>query len=148
PFLTLGQTGLILGQPENNGGDTSNKLIVPGDPLHSVVLQRLKGTNGFGRMPPLATHLLDSASIQLVETWISQDLTNRLTYDQWRAQVFSGGTGPQTLPDADPDSDRANNYLEFLTRTDPLNPASAWKLSVSPSNDVVNVSYPRVANLG
>jgi len=148
PFLTLEQTGLILGQPENNGGDASNKIITPGDTVHSVLLNRLQGTNGFGRMPPLATHLLDSGAIQLVAGWISQDLTNRLTYDQWRAQVFPGNTGPTTQPGADPDGDSANNFVEYLTRTDPQNGGSAWKLSVLPSNNIVMVSYPRVPNLG
>ena len=147
PFLTLAQTRLIHGTPENNGGDAANQLIVPGDLAHSILLQRVKG-NGFSRMPPLATHQLDPAAIQLLEAWINQELPLHLTYDQWRAQNFAAGTGPETEPGADPDGDGARNYVEFLTRTDPQDVQDAWKLDISASSDVVNLTYQRVPNLG
>jgi hypothetical protein len=56
--LTLKETGLLDAMLANNGGDPENKLVVPGDLPHSVLLRRLTG-DGFQRMTPLATHQLD-----------------------------------------------------------------------------------------
>ncbi|MCP5815821.1 hypothetical protein NL365_27950, partial [Klebsiella pneumoniae] len=36
--LTLEQTGLLNGAVTNNGGDAENKLLVRGQPEHSVIL--------------------------------------------------------------------------------------------------------------
>ncbi|RYD72667.1 MAG: hypothetical protein EOP84_22765, partial [Verrucomicrobiaceae bacterium] len=38
PELLLAQTGLINGAASNNGGNAANKLVVPGDAVHSIVL--------------------------------------------------------------------------------------------------------------
>ncbi len=70
--LTLAETGLINGSATNNGSDPLNRLIVPGDPTHSIVLNRIATRNGFTRMPPLGSNELDHASIDLVEAWINQ----------------------------------------------------------------------------
>ncbi|NIP92873.1 MAG: hypothetical protein GWO24_05180, partial [Akkermansiaceae bacterium] len=51
--LTTEATGIIDGNPENNGGDPANKLIAPGSENNSVILQRMMGSNGFARMPNL-----------------------------------------------------------------------------------------------
>ena len=72
--LTLGQTGLVNGAAGNNGGNPLNKLIVPGDPAHSVVLNRMAVTNGFTRMPPLASSELDQTNIALLGDWIAHGL--------------------------------------------------------------------------
>jgi len=148
PELTLDQTGLINGVPDNNGGNPLNKLVVPGDAVHSVLLQRIKG-NGFGRMPPLASHQLDLASIQLVETWISTELTNRQTFPQWQVAHFGSTNNPSAASGFDADGDGASNYIEYLTQTDPLLATDVWKLTVSaPGNGQVQLAYPRVPNLG
>jgi uncharacterized repeat protein (TIGR03806 family) len=70
--LTLAETGLINGSATNNGSDPLNRLIVPGDATHSIVLNRIATRNGFTRMPPLGSNELDHASIDLVEAWINQ----------------------------------------------------------------------------
>jgi len=72
PELTLAQTGLINGSATSNGGNPANKLIVPGDPAHSIVLSRISLTNGFTRMPPLASNELDAVDIALITNWINQ----------------------------------------------------------------------------
>ncbi len=72
PELNLAQTGLINGSATSNGGNPANKLIVPGDPAHSIVLSRISLTNGFTRMPPLASNELDAVDISLITNWINQ----------------------------------------------------------------------------
>jgi len=70
--LTLLETGLIDGDATNNGGDPANKLIVPGDTGHSIVLNRLGETNGFSRMPPIGSTEHDQEGIDLLTAWINQ----------------------------------------------------------------------------
>jgi Concanavalin A-like lectin/glucanases superfamily/Glucose / Sorbosone dehydrogenase/Bacterial Ig domain len=146
PWLTLDQTHLINGQPADVGGDPANKLIVPGDTAHSVVLQRILG-NGFSRMPPLATHQLDLGASNLLTAWITIGLTNQ-TFADWQIAHFGSTNAPNAAPDADPDGDRVSNYLEYLTQTDPQNPASAWKMTITSSAGQISLSFPRVPNLG
>lgn len=148
PYLTLAQTGLINTTPVENGGDPLNKIIVPGDLVHSVLWQRLQGANGFGRMPPLATHQLDQSAISLLTAWISGELTNRQTFAQWQVAHFGSTNNPSAAANFDADGDGANNYLEYLTRTDPQLFSDVWKLSVAANGSQVQLSYPRVPNLG
>jgi len=68
--LTLEQTRLLRAIPFNNGGDPANRLLVPGDPEHSLLLSRIIGSHSFSRMPPLATNELDQKAISLVTEWI------------------------------------------------------------------------------
>jgi len=45
------------------------RLIAPGSPERSVLLHRI-GTRGEGRMPPLASSVVDRAAVRLFEEWI------------------------------------------------------------------------------
>jgi len=147
PWLTLDQTLLINGALDNDGGDPLNKLIVPGDTNHSVLLRRIEA-NGFSRMPPLATHQLDPGAISLVTQWITTELTNRQTFADWQLAHFGSTNDPNAAATADPDHDGANNFLEYLTQTDPQDPGSAWRLGVAVTNGLVEISYVQVPNLG
>ena len=119
PELTLTQTGLINGTVGNNGGIDANKLIVPGDTTHSVVLNRLAVTNGFSRMPPIASNELDQTSIALVTDWITQSLPTRQTYADWRLAQFGSISSSNGVTTADPDGDGRTNNAEFLALTNP-----------------------------
>ncbi|MES2924808.1 MAG: LamG-like jellyroll fold domain-containing protein [Verrucomicrobiota bacterium] len=125
--LTLEQTGLINGTAVNNGGSASNKYIVPAHPEQSIVLSRIAGSNGFGRMPPLATSELDPAGIQLITEWIN---ANRPLYDQWRGGYFAANdsNGDKT---ADPDGDGVSNYDEYLRGSSPISGSGAWQASIA-----------------
>ena len=148
PWLTLAQTMIVNGLPvANNGNNPANKIIVPGDPDHSVMLLRLENTNGFSRMPPLATHVLDPNAISLVQNWIANELPSHLTYAQWLAQ-FPTLSGANTNSTADADGDGANNYLEYLTGTNPTNAASYWKPGIAANTSQVSLGYRAPANLG
>jgi hypothetical protein len=142
PELTLTQTGLINGNAVNNGGNPLNKLVVPGDAAHSIVLNRMAVTNGFTRMPPIATNELDHTNITLVNDWIVGPLPNRQTYDQWRA---AQPTDPG-LPTDNADSDVANNQFEFLANTDPLSGFSFFAPQIAPLGPNVSISFNIPAN--
>lgn len=147
PYLTLAQTMLINGTPmSNDGGDPANKLIVPGDPNHSVLLLRLENTNGFSRMPPLATHQLDEGSINLLTQWITTELTNREDFAQWQITHFGSTNDPAAAASADPDGDGANNYYEFLTMTPPRTNTPPWQISIAREAADVDVNFLRLAN--
>jgi hypothetical protein len=45
-------------------------LLKPGDPAHSVISLRMHAQPGAGRMPPLATHLVDLIGTQVIDDWI------------------------------------------------------------------------------
>jgi uncharacterized repeat protein (TIGR03806 family) len=147
-YLTLAQTMLVNGIPvANDGGNPANKLVVPGDPNHSVVLLRLQNTNGFSRMPPLATHALDPNAISLVQNWIASELPAHITYAEWLAQ-HPTLAGAATNSAADPDGDGANNYLEYLTGTSPTNSADYWNPAIAANASQVAVGYRQPSNLG
>ena len=62
-------TGLINGPLVNSLGDAANRVIVPGDGAHSVLLTRIS-TRGALKMPPLASYEMDPANIALITAWI------------------------------------------------------------------------------
>lgn len=74
PELTLEQTGLINGELLDHGGDTGNKLVVSGDVIHSSILSRVKGSQGFSRMPPLGSNQIDPQAVDLLTDWIQNYL--------------------------------------------------------------------------
>ena len=119
PELTLDQTGLIRGSAWNNGGDPLNQLIVPGDILHSIVLNRVAASNGFTRMPPLGGSEFDLTNINLLTEWIQQELPARQTYETWRQQEFGSIDSPEGQPANDADGDGRSNREEFLAATGP-----------------------------
>lgn len=131
PELTLEETGLVNGEAANNGNNLANKLVVPGDPTHSIVLNRMAVTNGFTRMPPLASNVIDAANVQLLTTWINGELDDRETYDAWRISNFEPDTDPAGAPESDADGDGATNQEEFLAGTDPNSGGSFFQPLVS-----------------
>jgi uncharacterized repeat protein (TIGR03806 family) len=135
-------TGIIYGSAVNNGGNSTNKLIVPNDTLHSIILNRVAVTNGFTRMPPLASSELDQTNIALLTQWILNYDTNRMSFSDWQLANFGSTNDVNALATADPDSDARNNYLEYLLGTPPLavNTNSDLVLSISPSN-LATVSF-------
>ncbi len=46
------------------------RLLAPGEPERSVLLQRIK-VNNLNRMPPIASNKIDSSGVNLLEAWIS-----------------------------------------------------------------------------
>ena len=142
--LTLAQTLLLNGVATNNGGNPLNRLIVPGDPGHSIVLSRISLTNGFTRMPPLGSNELDQSAIALLTEWISTALPAQQTYAQWRLTQFGSAISAAGEPTFDADSDGASNYGEFLANTAPQHGGSLLIPSILlQGNDVtLNATLP------
>jgi len=120
PELTLENSGLVGGLAARPGSDPANRLVVPGDPARSLLLRRIQASNGFTRMPPIGSHVLDAQAIELVGAWITSELPGRRFYADWAAtQPGLGARGD------DPDGDGADNYAEFVRGTSPLLPDAA-----------------------
>jgi uncharacterized repeat protein (TIGR03806 family) len=139
--LPLATTKLINGPVNNNGGDASNKLVVPGSTAHSVVLQRVAASNGFSRMPPLATNELDQSGIALLTNWINNYLPSRKDYDQWRVEEFGSPDDPDGDPEANPDADRIKNHDEFVAGTRPSDPSSFFEPEFVSTGDAMHVEF-------
>ena len=54
-------------------GITGAKLFAPGDPDHSMILQRMRKI-GLGRMPPLASSIEHRSGTQVIDRWIRSGL--------------------------------------------------------------------------
>jgi uncharacterized repeat protein (TIGR03806 family) len=50
--------------------DPDDRRLVPGDPQHSILWQRVS-RRGPDQMPPLATHLVDEEAVDLLSEWIT-----------------------------------------------------------------------------
>lgn len=147
PEIALAQTGLINGTATNNGGDPANKLIVPGDAPHSIVLNRVAVTNGFTRMPPVGSNQLDQSAIALLTEWIgSSQLANRKNYDQWRFEKFGSTNSPNGEPTANPDQDAHDNQEEFVLGTDPWSGQSIAVPGITTDASDVSVTLDIPAN--
>ncbi len=112
--LTLEETGLVRGLVAA-AEHSDDRLVAPGEPVRSVILSRISETNGYTRMPPLATAVRDEQGIALVTEWIQSELSGHTLYDDW-ATAYPG-LGTRT---ADDDSDGRSNYAEFLLHSHPL----------------------------
>ena len=118
-MLTLDQTGLIRG-PVSAPKHPDDRMIVPGDATHSVILSRMAETNGYTRMPPLASDVVDEEGIALLTEWILAELPGRRLFDEWAAG-FPGLGGRSS----DDDGDGRSNHDEYLLGSDPTVPGPA-----------------------
>ena len=139
------QTGIINGPLNNNFGNTNNRVIVPGWPANSILLQRVANL-GAAHMPPLATSLINTQAVQLLGAWITNGLSGYQSYADWQLVYFGSTNAANAQRLADPDGDGAENYLEYLTATVPTNAAAAWGIALARNNDRAQVGIPQVAN--
>lgn len=141
PELALFEMGLINGEAVNDNGNPTNRYVVPGDTLHSIVYNRVAETNGFGRMPPLATSELDHEGIDLLHGWITSELQLHQDYTAWRFDQFGSTNSPQGEAGFDADEDFMTNYEEFVAGTLPLDPSSYLVSQVSIDGSSVSVEF-------
>src|SRR5262249_3507056 len=70
--LPLEKTGTIDVPPAHgNFGVANARLLVPGHPEQSMILQRMSRL-GLGRMPHVASNVVDQQAVRLIEDWIRQ----------------------------------------------------------------------------
>ncbi|MCA1962686.1 MAG: PQQ-dependent sugar dehydrogenase, partial [Prosthecobacter sp.] len=92
--VPLELTGLVHGIPTDAGTDPANRLILPGDVTRSVLLHRMAGTGGFGRMPPLGSNLVDAQALDLLSQWVQQGFVSTLSITQQPTDIDARETGP------------------------------------------------------
>jgi len=114
--------------------------------VHSVLLTRIS-QNGALRMPPLASNVIDTNSVNLVTAWISS-LTNYQTYAQWQLANFGATNAPLTGAAEDFDGDGLANFAEYLLGTDPTSASSAWGAGLTAGNGTAQITFPQIANRG
>jgi glucose/arabinose dehydrogenase/mono/diheme cytochrome c family protein len=139
----LSNAKIIEGSLSDYQGDLSNRVVTPSSLAHSMLLTRIT-TLSAGRMPPFGSTVLDSQAIALMSRWITNDLTNYQSFADWQMAYL----GTTNAPNADPDADGAENYLEYLTGTNPTNALEAWRISAERDDSFVQIVLPRVANRG
>ncbi len=141
PELMLAETNLVNGTATNSGTDEANRLVVPGDTLHSIVLNRVAATNGFTRMPPLASNVIDAAATSLLESWINGELATRQTYDVWRISNFEPDDNPAGAPGEDADGDGFTNEAEYLAGSNPNDGSSRFTPRIGTNGGGVRLSF-------
>jgi Planctomycete cytochrome C len=55
-------------------GAADSFVVVPGQPDHSTLVQRMRSHHAEQRMPPLGTEVPDADGLALIERWITHDL--------------------------------------------------------------------------
>jgi glucose/arabinose dehydrogenase len=145
-YNPISLVNLINGRLTNSAGDANNRVVVPGDTAHSMLLTRLAST-GPDKMPPLGAFLVDTQAVSLLTSWIQNELPNYRTFAQWQVAYFGSSNAPQAAATADPDGDGARNMFEYLTGTNPTNSTpDGWGISAQRSGAGVDISFPRIAN--
>jgi uncharacterized repeat protein (TIGR03806 family) len=68
--LPIDKTGTIGVRPGQGLFELNDpRVLVPGDPARSMILHRMKKT-GLGRMPHIASNVVDREAVRLIESWI------------------------------------------------------------------------------
>ncbi|MEM9081228.1 MAG: PQQ-dependent sugar dehydrogenase, partial [Verrucomicrobiota bacterium] len=129
--LSLHDIHLINQFPFNTSLAPDHRLIAPGEPAKSIIYNRAAAANGYTRMPPLATTVIDPEGTQLLLDWISNEAPPFTSYDEFRLHYFGNLTSPAGDPTANPDGDNNNNLAEFQTQSNPLDRTSNWQPSLT-----------------
>jgi hypothetical protein len=116
--LTLGQTGLINQPSVDAPLHPGDLLVIPGNVGASILHHRAAASNGYSRMPPLATNLIDTQGVQLLADWIENEANALTSYGRWRTVHF--GSSHLGAPNQNPDGDSQTNLQEYLFLTNPL----------------------------
>jgi hypothetical protein len=68
--VPLAETGTLDALPQHGDvGIVNGRVIAPGEPDRSTLLARMR-TLGDGRMPQVATHVVDDVAARVIERWI------------------------------------------------------------------------------
>lgn len=68
----LAQQGIVNGELRDTMGIAGAKLVVPGDPARSMMIERT-GSTTFGRqMPPVSRNVVDAGAVELIRKWVEE----------------------------------------------------------------------------
>ena len=146
-YPPLSQTAIVDGPLNRIMGNPSNRVVAPGDTVHSMLLSRISNGGG-NRMPPIGSSVLDTQNIALVTAWIGE-LSGYQTFADWQIANFGSTTSLLAQADADPDGDGLSNEGEWLTSTSPTNSAEVWKIDdITVSNNVPIIHFQQLPERG
>jgi len=141
----LSAAQLLNGSLYNNYGDSRNRVVVAGSLEHSTLLHRIRILDK-DRMPPIASTVLDQTAIDLLSSWITNDLPQYESYDAWTALFFGSLGLPSSARQADPDGDGLNNYTEYLVAANPLEAHGALDAKTALQDGQFYLSFTQPAN--
>jgi uncharacterized repeat protein (TIGR03806 family) len=124
--VALSSANIVNGALNDNGGDSANRVLVPSDAGHSMLLRRIQNLPNAPRMPPIGSNVLDQASIALVTQWVNSIVPSTdFTYEA--EALTRTSTGATTTASADAPSsggtwialnaDGVDDYVEFTVPT-------------------------------
>ncbi len=134
------KAGLLNGLLVTQGNHPENRLLVPGNPARSMLLQRLLGQQA-QRMPPLASTQIDAAALALLTAWI-EELPRRPSLEDWLLAQM----GPNAAAEQDSDGDGLSNRQEFLLDTDPARRESYFQPTYTVADGILTLRYRHPAN--
>ncbi len=143
--VSLPETGLIHGRVKEPMGQGLNELIVPGHPEKSVLLLRMLHTGSL-RMPPASSSVVDKEGVELLSRWILELGRSPARYEDWILGFLDDLDDEALAGDFDANQDGEPNFLEFLTRQDPLKNNSVWRVRAQPEGEAMRILFERVAD--
>ncbi|MES2920252.1 MAG: PQQ-dependent sugar dehydrogenase [Verrucomicrobiota bacterium] len=138
--LTLSQTGLVNQPSVDAPLHPGDLLVIPGNVGASILHHRAAASNGYSRMPPLATNLIDTEGVQLLADWIGTEANALTSYAQWRSFHFAAS--PLGAPNQNPDGDAHSNLQEYLFLTDPSNGTGTFQPNLTVANGQSTIPLP------
>jgi len=141
--LGLFETGIVNGIAQNGVQHPSDRLVVPGNDQRSVIVNRAAARNGYSRMPPIASNVIDTEGVQLLTDWINGELVSRRDYTAWRESNF-GSPPVGGLVGDDEDLDGRSNRQEFLAGTNPNAVDLPPALAMTMTGDNMDLSLPAI----
>jgi mono/diheme cytochrome c family protein len=136
----------LLESFSTGGGGGGDHLIVPAEAERSIIWNRISVSNGYTRMPPLGSNLIDTSNTKLISDWIESLSPARPIEDftAWRTRWFGDATSPDGAPGSDHDEDGCDNFAEFLSITNPLDPVDYYRPGIEVGDGSVRVLVPRL----
>jgi uncharacterized repeat protein (TIGR03806 family) len=144
--LQLFASGMVNGAPTRESHHGDDRLLVPGLSIRSIIPSRMSEENGYSRMPPFGSSVVDKAGVQLIRDWIEHELPNHQTYDEWRITQFGDSTSFEGRAEFDADADGCSNNYEFLTNTDPLSISDHYKPDMYFSRGLTVINRPNFSH--